>query len=82
MALIKYELTDEGKKYLPKEGKAKGSLLVLPSNDLGDPHFKVYGGLLRDYHCEEMLKRKDGKGARFVQLKAEASKKSSAEQKK
>jgi hypothetical protein len=69
MALEKYELTEEGKKYGVKEGKPKGSLIILPSNTQGDPHFQVYGGRIQDYHCEEILKRKDGKGARFVRLK-------------
>ena len=68
--LINYELTDEGKAYLPKEeGHPQGRLLVLPKNKLGDPSFSCRGGNLRDYHCAEILKRKDGKGARFVKEK-------------
>jgi len=79
--LIKYELTDEGKKHLPKEGPVsrenRGAKLIIAGNKKGDPYFEGYLSTLTDYQAQALLDRKDGRGAKYVKLKSSAKSSSS-----
>lgn len=64
--LVNFELTELGK---------KTKKIFLPQNRHGDRLIDINVGELPDYLAEEMLKRKDGKGALYVKAKASAKKK-------
>lgn len=73
--LSKYQLTEFGKKHLPKEGNAdpRGKRIVIAANDK-DPYFACYAGQMTDYHADTLYNRKDGRGKRYVRLVKESPK--------